>query len=517
MQRFLPVLSGLLLAWPAAMQAEVKPNSLFSDHTVLQRDIPLPVWGTAKDGEEVRVTFAGQTVSTVARDGRWTVRLQPIPASLEGQMLTISGENTVTIRDVLVGDVWLCSGQSNMAFQLNAADNAVAAAAAADLPLIRQFRVKTLSAPAPQSVLEGQWQVCNPGTAPTFSAVAFFFARELQPAAGVSIGLINSTVGGTSATAWMSAAALASDPVCAAVGERWAEAMRQYPAAKAKFDLDLAAWQQAEAQARADGTPFTRKKPGPPPGPGDRNTPTGLFNGMIAPLIPYPLKGILWYQGEQDASKFAGYKVWFPTMIKQWRRDFGQGDLPFLYVQLPNHNSEGANSLSWANMRGVQAEALALPATGMAVTIDVGENENVHPKRKEPVGHRLALLAEALVYGKKVVYQGPVFDNATTQGSAMIVHFKRGADGLMARGGEPRELQLAGEDHQFKTAQGVVEGATLRVTSPEVPVPVAVRYAWRNGSEANLFNGSDLPAAPFRSDDWDLSGKTAPGHAPAKP
>ena len=223
---------------------------------------------------------------------------------------------------------------------------------------------------------------------------------------------------------------------------------------------------------------------------------------MIAPLVPCAMKGILWYQGEQDASKFAGYRSWFPALITQWRRDFGQGDLPFLFVQLPNHNSEGANSLSWAGMRGVQAEALALPNTGMAVTIDVGENENVHPKKKQPVGHRLALIAKAKVYGIKVAFEGPVFAAVVADGGAMIVGFQRGAQGLAGKGGALREFQLAGEDRKWKRADAVIEGETLRVTSAEVPAPVAVRYAWRNGSEANLYNNDDLPAAPFRSDDW---------------
>ena len=389
-----------LLTSQAALRGEVKPNALFSDHVVVQRDVTLPVWGTANEGETVRVTFAGQTASTIAKDGRWQVSLKPVPANTEGQNLTIVGENTVTIHDVLVGEVWLCSGQSNMGFQLNAVENAAGVAAAADLPLIREFHVYQRTVSEPQSALGGRWQVCGPASAPTFSAVAFFFARDLQPAIGVPVGLIHSSWGGTSITAWMSAVALASDPVCAAAGEKWAALMKQYPEAQAKYERDLAAWQQAQTQTQAAGTPFAEKKPNPPPGPGNPNTPCGLFNGMIAPLLPYPLKGIVWYQGEQDASNFASYRVWFPTMIRQWRRDFGRGDLPFLYVQLPNHNSDGANKLSWANMRGVQAEALALPATGMAVTIDVGEDTNVHPKRKEPVGHRLSLLAQALVYGK---------------------------------------------------------------------------------------------------------------------
>ena len=509
------VVAFCALALLTPSYAEVKPNSLFSDHLVLQRDVALPVWGTAKEGETVKVSFAGQVVSAVAKDGQWSVRLKPVPASKTGQTLTITGENTVTVNDVLVGDVWLCSGQSNMGFQLNAAENAAEAAAAADLPLLRQFRVKGVSSPTPLKSLDGQWQVSSPVTAPTFSAVAFFFGREMQSVLGVPIGLVNSTWGGTSATAWMSADALASDPSSVLVGERWTKSMADYPAAKAKFDADLAAWKKEQDDAKAAGTPFTKKKPNPPPGRGDRNTPTGLFNGMIAPLIPFPFKGIVWYQGEQDASKWAGYRFWFPALIRQWRRDFGQGDLPFLYVQLPNHNSEGAYSLSWANMRGVQAEALSLPATGMAVTIDVGEDLNVHPKRKEPVGHRLALLAQALVYKKNVICEGPIFGSASAEGSAMVVRFKRGAEGLTMKGDVLHEFQLAGQDHQFKPAQAVIDGQTVRVTAADVPSPIAVRYAWRNGSEANLFNGAGLPASPFRSDDWDLAGKARV--APPKP
>lgn len=497
MIRLLPSL--LLLTFALPLHAEVKLSGLFSDHAVLQRGARTPVWGTADPGEKVTVTFREQRATATADErGEWRAELANLAVG-EPAALTVAGTNTVTINDVLVGDVWLCSGQSNMAFALNAAEDAEREIAAANFPLIRHTRLPLRTAETPQRAVGGKWEVCTPETAKNFTAVGYFFAREIQADIGVPIGLINSTWGGTSATGWMSPEALACDP---AVTELWAKTLADFPAANRKYAEALAAWNAEEAAAKTAGEPFTKKKPNPPPGAGDRNTPGGLWNGMIAPLVPCALKGILWYQGEQDASKFAGYRRWFPALIAQWRRDFGQVDLPFLFVQLPNHNSEGANSLSWAGMRGVQAEALALPNTGMAVTIDVGEDENVHPKNKQPVGYRLALIAKAKVYGVPVPFEGPVFGAAAVEGGAMVVRFQRGAKGLAAKAGTLREFQLAGADRQWKPALAKIEGETLRVTSAEVPAPVAVRYAWRNGSEANLYNGDDLPAAPFRSDDW---------------
>ncbi len=500
--RFAFALCSTLVSIFRVARADVSVNGLFADHAVLQRDATVPIWGSAEPDEAITVTFRDQKATATAdASGLWKVELKNLKPG-EPATLTIVGKNVITVADVLVGDVWLCSGQSNMAFELRSAENSGTEITAANYPLIRHIRLKLKSAETPQKTLQGQWAVCSPATAKDFTAVGYFFAKEVQPASGVPIGLINCTWGGTSATAWMSKEALNSDPVCAAVLDQWAKTLAEYPAAKLRYTDKLAEWEKAQAAAKATGMPFNLRKPNPPPGLGDRNTPAGLFNGMISPLIPYSLKGIVWYQGEQDASKYAGYRHWFPAMITQWRRDFGQGDLPFLYVQLPNHNSEGANSMSWAFMRGVQAEALALPNTGMAVTIDVGDNDNVHPKRKEAVGHRLALIAEAKVYGMKVPYEGPIFDSATVEANAMIVRFKRGAEGLKARGETLREFQLAGADKQFRPAAAIIEGSTLRVTSLDVANPIAVRYAWRNGSEANLLNKDDLPAAPFRSDNW---------------
>lgn len=497
MIRPFPTLLLLSLALPLC--AEVKLSALFSDHVVLQRGARTPVWGTADPHEKVTVTFREQRATATAdQHGEWKAELTNLAVG-EAAALTVSGTNTVTINDVLVGDVWLCSGQSNMAFALNAAEDAEREMAAANFPLIRHMRLPLRTADTPQRTVGGKWEVCTPETAKNFTAVGYFFAKEIQTDIGVPIGLINSTWGGTGATSWMSPQALTCDP---AVTERWAQTLADFPEANRKYAEALGAWQVEDAAAKSAGAPFDKKKPNPPSGPGDRNTPGGLWNGMIAPLVPCAMKGILWYQGEQDASKFAGYRSWFPALIAQWRRDFGQGNLPFLFVQLPNHNSEGANSLSWAGMRGVQAEALVLPKTGMAVTIDVGENENVHPKKKQPVGHRLALIAKAKVYGIQVAFEGPVFGAAVAGGGAMIVRFQRGAQGLAGKSGALREFQLAGEDRKWKCADAVIEGETLRVTSAEVPAPVAVRYAWRNGSEANLYNSDDLPAAPFRSDDW---------------
>jgi sialate O-acetylesterase len=490
--------------FPAAVsRAEVKLNGIFADHMVLQREEADPVWGTADPGEQVTVAFRDQKVSTAADEhGTWRCNLENLALGDPGT-LTVRGKNTVAVNDVLVGDVWLCSGQSNMGFELNAAEKAATEIAAANHPQIRMFRMKLVTSPKPETATQpSSWQVCSPETAPHFSAVAYFFARDVQEAIHVPIGIVNSSWGGTGINAWTSTEGLESDPICAAALSDWDKQMAAYPGTYAAYEAKLADWQKRADAAKAAGTLFTIRKPAPPPGPGDRNTPAGLFNGMIHPIMHFAYKGIVWYQGEQDASKYARYRSWFPVMIKQWRHDFGQGDLPFLYVQLPNDNSEGAYSTSWAFMRGVQAEALSLPNTGMAVTIDVGEDANVHPKKKQPVGQRLAWIAEAKVYGMKVPYEGPIFKSATIDGDAMVVHFERGAEGLRMKGDKLNEFTVAGADKQFRPAQAVIDGQTIRVTSPDVPHPVAVRYAWRNGSSANLYNKDGLPAGPFRSDRW---------------
>jgi sialate O-acetylesterase len=511
MHRSRPFTLLLFVFCAAALRADVSLAPLFTDHAVLQRDKPVPIWGRADAGEPITVTFHGQTVgATAASDGRWIVYLDALPASAEPAYLVVTGKNKIAVHDVLVGEVWLCSGQSNMEFAVRnptkaifRVANAEEEVAAANYPLIRQFKVALAESDAPTDAMDGSWAVCSPATAGEFTAVGYFFARDIYEKLHVPVGLINSTWGGTPIEAWMSPFALDSDPAFAAVRERWQKGLADYPAAEARFDTELAAWAKAAAEAKAAGKDLPAFGPKRPHGPGDRWTPTGLFNGMINPLLPYALRGVLWYQGESNALHPAEYHELFPAMITAWRKHFGQGDLPFYFVQLANYSYlKNASGVEWALIREGQAQALDLPQTAMAVAIDLGEHTNIHPRNKQEVGRRLALIAETRLYGIPGDDSGPMFAGATREGCAMLVHFTQANNGLIAHENPVQSLELAGADKVFHPAQGLIEGETLLVSSPDVKDPVAVRYAWSNDPEANLFNGAGLPAAPFRSDAW---------------
>jgi sialate O-acetylesterase len=458
--------AGLVLTAAAAPV----PAGLFQDHAVLQRDKPVPVWGRADPGEHVVVSFAGQTVgATTGDDGRWIIVLAPLAASAAGADLTITGKATVTLHDILVGEVWLCAGQSNMEFTVDnhnavyRVENAAAEVAAANFPGIRQFKVGRRAAAAPTDLLAGDWRPCTPATAGQFTAVGYFFARDLHTRLGVPVGLINCTWADTPLEAWLSPAALAAFP-----GFR-------------------------------NGHPV----PGAPPGREDPWVPAALFNGMVHPVIPAAIRGILWYQGESNVGRAAAYAEQFPALITAWRSHFGQGDLPFLWVQLANFAAGSSPAGGqWAALREAQAKALALPATGQAVAIDIGEPHNIQPRNKQEVGRRLALIAKAQVYGIPVEASGPVFDGAVPEGRALRVHFLDAGEGLTAAGKPLQALEVAGADRVFHPAKALIQGDSILVSSPLVPQPVAVRYAWSNAPEANLFSGTGLPAAPFRSDSW---------------
>lgn len=502
-KRFL-ICAGLMLAAASVAWANVTLAPLFCDGAVLQRDKPLPVWGRAAPGETVRVRFHAQSVATTAApDGRWAVTLAAEKTSARPSELVVTGENTVRVRDVLVGDVWLCSGQSNMEFTVSRAQNAAAEIAAARYPFIRQFKVAHASDDAPAATAAGRWVACGPETAGDFSAVAYFFARDLYAQSRVPVGLINSSWGGTYIEAWMSRAALGSNPAFAVAFTRWQEWLAAYPERVAAHAAAVKRWEQAAARAKADGRVFKRRQPLAPEGPGGRNMPAGLFNGMIHPLIPYALRGVVWYQGEQNGDGHPlEYRALFPAMIRQWRADFGQGDLPFYFVQLPNClRPRDPTGAAWAWLREAQSEVLTLPNTAMAVTIDVGDPHNIHPKNKQEVGRRLALLVRAHLWGEAVASSGPVFQGVKREGGALRIEFAHAA-GLTSRGAPLIGFEIAGADRRFVPALARIDGETVVVQANAVSAPVAVRYAWSNSPTACLFNSAGLPAAPFRSDQW---------------
>jgi len=502
---------ALAIPWVSTVRADVTLAPLFTDGAVLQRDKPVPIWGTADAGEHVTVTFHGTSGGTTAgSDGRWITLLPALATSAQGADLMVVGKNTVTLHDIVVGEVWLCSGQSNMEFLVNKVVDAPPEMAAANFPLIRHVRISRQISPTPaETVKTGGWQRTTPETVGGFTAVGYFFAREIHRKTGVPVGLIHSSWGGTPIESWMSPFALGSDPAFKVADLRWQQMLADYPGKKAVFDAALAAWTPAEAAAKAQPATayaaWLKKNPKPraPRGPGDSWTPSGLFNGMINPLLPFALRGVLWYQGESNTDHATEYRALFATMIRTWRAHLGQGDVPFYWVQLANFKAtyETVPDL-WAQLRETQTQTLALPGTGQAVTIDVGNPDDIHPTNKQEVGRRLALLAENRVYGFAGEDSGPVFASATREGAALRIRFTHAGDGLIARDKPVQSLEVAGADRKFFPATAKIEHDTLLVSAPQVREPVAVRYAWGNSPVANLYNGAGLPAGPFRSDRW---------------
>ena len=487
---------AIVAATASAARAEVEPNRLFSDGAVLQQGLAVPVWGTGNDGEHVTVKIQDQTVSTTVQNGRWLVRLKPMKAG--GPFtLTITGDNTITISNVLVGEVWLCSGQSNMAFHLAQAANAAEAIAAAEDSQLRLFTVSYGATDSPKTNVTGSWKPSSPETARSFSAVAWFFGCELRRALKVPIGLINSSVGGTPAEAWTDRATLESNPDLKEILEHYAEQVRNYDpaAAAAQHQRALERHKQAVEQAKAEG----KKPPQAPPAPADprqaSGRPCGLYNAMIAPLEPYALAGVIWYQGESNAGRSRQYQTLFPAMIQNWRQAWGQGDFPFLFVQIAPHQGmkpeiREAQLLSWQKV----------PRTAMAVITDVGNETDIHPTQKEPVSQRLALAARAVAYGENLEYSGPVYASMKVDGNRAVLGFTHVGSGLVAKDGELKGFTIAGADDTFVPAKAVIDGDKVVVSSPEVSKPTAVRYGWANTPDVNLFNQEGLPATPFRTE-----------------
>ena len=483
-------------------QADVRLGPIFTDHAVLQRDKPLQIWGSADSGEKVQVEFAGREATTVADvTGKWRVLLPALPASDQPSTLVVRGKNTWSRTDMVVGEVWLASGQSNMEWTVSRSDRAEDEIAAARLPGIRHLKIVKKVSSEPLDTAEGAWRVASPETAGGFTAAGYFFARDLHRELGVPIGIVHSSWGGTPIEAWLPPATLGSDPDFEVVNERWAKTLADYPARKIEHEARVAAWNAEAAAAKAKGEAFTKTKPRAPSGPGHQNTPTGLYNGMIHPLSPFAFRGVIWYQGEANGGRALEYRKLFPAMITGWRRAFGRDDLSFYWVQLANYNAGDAQGTAWAFLREAQDRTLSLPSTGQAVAIDIGNPKDIHPTNKQEVGRRLALIALAKDYGRPVEFSGPRFVAAKVERSQVRVTFTE-ARGLHSRGPAPELFEIAGSDRVFVPAEARIEGEAVVVSSPKVSVPFAVRYAWRHSPAATLYNAAGLPAVPFRSDDW---------------
>ncbi|MEZ5275015.1 MAG: sialate O-acetylesterase [Opitutaceae bacterium] len=496
---FLP---GLLLTALSA-SAELRLAAIFSDHMVLQREQPIPVWGWADPGEEVTLRFRDQSVTTAARaDGRWSATLAAEGVGEPADLVVVSGEEVV-VQDVLVGDVWLASGQSNMEWKVADSDRAEATIAAAGNPLIRLFTVPHRVSTEPLDDVEGAWRVASPDTVAPFSAVAWFFGREIQKRQKVPVGLIHTSWGGTPAEAWTGLEALAAKPGLTRLVDQRTRDLVDYPQRLVEYRAAVHGWELRQAQAAATGSPFTERKPDEPRGPHHKSLAAGLFNAMIHPLIPYATRGTIWYQGEANAAQPEEYAILFPTLIEDWRSLWGQGDFPFLFVQLADFRVDWDSSgRIWAFLREAQTQALRLPKTGMAVTIDIGNPDDIHPRNKHDVGKRLALVARSVAYGESVPASGPTYRGMTVEGSAVRIALDHAETGLMTKGPTLLGFEVAGQDRRWVPAKAIIDGVKVVVHSPEVAEPVAVRYAWRNSPEATLTNGAGLPAAPFRTDDW---------------
>ncbi len=507
MRRATSAIMAALLVWAsvagAAASAAVTPHGLFTDNMVLQQQRKVPVWGTARDGEAVTVEIQGQRASTTAKGGKWQVWLAPMKAGGPFTM-TIRGENTVTLKNVLVGEVWVCSGQSNMAMAVSRCADAEAVIAGSKNPKLRLFTVKNVTSDRPLSAVPvgRSWVEAGPKTVGNFSGVGYFFGQALQKALKVPVGLIHSSWGGSPADAWTSREALLADPALKGIVQAREQYVKTRMAAdQEKYLAKMKKWPEIVKQARAAGKRPPRKPVDPAK---THRRPCCLYNGMIHPLLPYALRGAIWYQGEANAKRAYQYRTLMPAMIQCWRRVWGQGDFPFLMVQLAPFVGK-LKGPTWPELREAQLLTThKLPNVGMAVITDVGDRMDIHPKRKGPVGERLALAARKIAYGEDIVYSGPEYCGMKVEGKQVVLSFKHVGSGLMTKGGEVKGFTIAGKDRRFVPARAEIRGDKVVVSHPSVGEPVAVRFGWENFPVCDLWNKEELPATPFRTDDFPM-------------
>jgi len=501
----------LCLTISAVCFADIKLPALISDNMVLQQDSNAPIWGWAEPGEQIKVTLGDLLpVETIAdRTGKWLVKIKTPKAGGPYEMI-IRGKNILLVKNIMFGEVWVCSGQSNMempiayrAIHFTGILNCEKEIFKTNYPQIRFFKVEKKTAQSVQDDCCGSWSQCAPATAADFSAVAYFFCSDLYKKLNVPIGLIQSAWGGTSVESWMKKQVLESDPNFEPILKHFDEAVINYPQAVQEYLQKMKEWKDACTQARAQKQK-PPMEPFPPLGPMYYRAPSVLYNAMIAPLLSYGIRGVIWYQGESNAERPYQYRKLFPAMVKNWRDDWGQGDFPFYYVQIaPFSYKNWSRPIYTPELREAQLMVLSLPNTGMAVTMDIGDVNDVHPKNKQEVGRRLALWALAKTYGQTgIVYSGPIYKSMKIEGNKICLYFDHIGSGLMAKDGPLRGFIVAGEDKNFVDAKAIVDGNTVVVSSDKIQNPVAVRYGWRNAAQPNLFNKEGLPASPFRTDDW---------------
>lgn len=511
-----------LVMFLSSARADIRLPALFSDGLVFQQGKPLSVWGWAAPDEDVSVQFAGQTRAARADlDGKWRVILDPMPANATPQEMKVTGKNILTLKNLLIGEVWICSGQSNMQWTVSQAANPQQEIEAANFPQIRMFNVERATAMSPADDVKGSWKEANPGNVGQFSAVGYFFGRHLHQVLKVPVGLINTSWGGTRVEAWTSRESLEERPCAAQMLSDWDGIRQSWDAAaeNSKYEVAKAEWQAQVQKIKKDNASLPADKqvqPPPAPRPPDDPSktphhPAVLFNAMVAPLIPYSIQGAVWYQGESNQKRAFQYQELLPNMINDWRTRWNS-EFSFYIVQLAAFgNNLPVTKLpglpdTWAELQEAQyLTSITLPRCGLVVTNDIGEEKDIHPKNKQEVGRRLALWALAHDYGRtNTVFSGPMLGNAVVEGGRVRIQFDHVGGGLKTRdGGELKHFQIAGQDQKWAWAEAKIEGSEIVVSSSAVPSPVGVRYAWAAWPEgANLINAEGLPASCFRTDEF---------------
>ncbi len=495
-----------------AVRAELKLPAIIGDHMVLQQKQANPIWGWDAPGTEVKVTLGAQTKTAKAgADGKWTVKLDPLPASAKPAKLVIEGSSRREIEDVLVGEVWMCSGQSNMAFQVGRDWNGDIEALSAKLPNLRLISVPRVGVQELQDDFKGQWEASTPENSKNFSAVGFFFGRYLHEILGVPVGLIDNAWGGSAAEAWVRRDTLEKDPRFQSLMASWKQRETQLasPETKAKFEAALAAWQDKVKEAKVAGTRPPRRPVSPQQILGGQSRPGNIFAGVVHPTLGYGIKGVIWYQGESNAGRAWDYRTLFPFMIEQWRAEWGQGDFPFYWVQLADfkQEKEQPEDAQWAELREAQTKTLSLPNTGEAVIIDLGEGNDIHPRNKHDVAARLVRWALAKDYGfDNIDPQSPTYASVAFEGNKAVLTFSHVGAGLRTM--DIREVEgfaICGEDKVWHWAEAKITALDkIEVWSADVPAPVAVRYAWADNPVCNVFSRDGLPMTPFRTDDFPM-------------
>jgi sialate O-acetylesterase len=548
----------LLLLSSSGVMAAIKLPAIFGDNMVLQRNAKVPLWGLADPGEQVQIVFKGKAFKAVAdKDGKWSLKLDVYTAGGPYQMLVKANSGQVTIKNILIGDVWLTSGQSNMEFGIQTERNGAEAIAKATDTLIHFFYVPMAFALQPQTDIpavsadspNGKWVVCSPKMMADpkwawhgFSAAGYYFAQQIRHATGSPVGMIATYKGGTPAQAWISIEGLQQQPSFNSYVAKHQTLVDNYENAKAIYPQQVSTykdalklwneevgkdyavitkqWEADVAQAKANGQkPPLQPKPArpapqnPTPPEGGFGAPANLYNAMVAPMVPYGIKGVIWYQGESNGDRITDaveYKDLFPRLIADWRANWHQGKLPFIFVQIANYRAPAVQAAegNWPWVREAQLKALALPETGMAVITDIGEADNIHPKNKRDVGLRLALAARHAVYGENIVFSGPIYKSMKIEGNKIRLTFNNIGSGLTAdttnsiSNAMLKGFGIAADDQKFVWAKAAIEGNTIVVWADELINPVAVRYNWADNPPGNLYNKEKLPASPFRTDNW---------------